>query len=79
MAILTLHVKDSILDKVLWLLGQFDRAEVEVMSEGDRADSFGPAMTPKQFRADIREAEKEFERGEFDTLEEFEKASESWD
>jgi hypothetical protein len=32
MATLTLHVKDSILDKVLWLLGQFDRAEVEVMS-----------------------------------------------
>lgn len=33
MATLTLHVKDSILEKVLWLLGQFDRAEVEVMGE----------------------------------------------
>ena len=33
MATLTLHVKDSILDKVLWLLGQFDRAEVEVIEE----------------------------------------------
>lgn len=64
---------------MLSLLSQFDRSEVEVMRKIGEADSFGPAMTPEQFRADILEAEKEFERGEFDTLEDFRKAAESWD
>jgi hypothetical protein len=33
MATLHLHVKDSILEKVLGLLAQFDKSEVEVMGE----------------------------------------------
>lgn len=33
MTTLHLHVKDSMLDKVLWLLGQFDRSEVEIIEE----------------------------------------------
>lgn len=33
MATLTLQVKDSILEKLLSLLNQFDRSEVEIMDE----------------------------------------------
>jgi len=33
MATLHLHVKDSILDKVLGLLAQFDRSEVDIIVE----------------------------------------------